>query len=147
MRDLAARGIPRNPDAIRCAQVALAVVLGELLFGKGVTLVGRAALDIAVERLGVVVSVDHQLPFDRDRLALVVVEVEAAAEATRGLIARRVIDRVGPDGDHPHRRVVLALFGLLFLLILVFLRPRKARRLQIERGTAWRHAQGRNHQQ
>lgn len=124
---LAADSIPRNPDAIGSTEIGLAEVLGELLGGEHIALIRRTIFRHFTVVLRIIERIDRELAIDRNGVALVVIEVQASAEATRRLVAGRVVDGVGPDRDHAHRRIILALLFFLFFLVLVFVHPRERR--------------------
>jgi len=113
---LPADRIPRNPHAVGRAEFRRAVVVCELLGREDVLPVGLAGVRPPVR---VVEGVHDQLAGNADRLVLLVVKVQPAAEAPRGRLVRLVVNGVRPEGDH--------LRGLLDRF-LVFLNPRQALR-------------------
>lgn len=90
--------IPGNPDAVRMPDFRLAVVLGQLLFGKDVLAVGRAVRPVA---LGVVEREHGELAFDLDGLVRATfVEHHTTTEAAYARATGTIQDRVRPHGDH-----------------------------------------------
>jgi len=104
-----ARGIPRQPDAIRMTERRLAVVLLELLGREDVLPIRLRLFDVAT---GFVEGVDHEGPVHLDRLApFGVVEHQPTAEAARRRLHSFAQDRVGPDGDDFHGGLRFAVFS------------------------------------
>ncbi len=95
----AAHIVPGNEEAVGVSSLGLAVV--------GVQLVGAKVVFSRGARVGwlpslFVEGVDDHIAFDLDRgFHFGVVEHDASAEATGGLLALGVADRVDPDGNDP----------------------------------------------
>jgi hypothetical protein len=116
---LAADFIPWDPDAIARPQVRGAIVRGEVLGREGILAIRRLVFGAL---LRVVVAVHDELPLDRHRPVLTVIEINPAAETAGRLLARRVQHRRRPHHRHPRRPRILA-FGDLRLLFHPALRP------------------------
>ena len=92
-----ADGVPGNPDAVGSAKLGGRVMLGELLGREGEFSIGDFAVEL---RLVVVIGINDELPFDRDRLILGVVEVNTTAEAAGRHLAGLVEDGGAPQDGH-----------------------------------------------
>lgn len=91
--------VPGQEEAVRVAQVRLAVVQRKLFGQKDVFLFGHGVFRVGA---AVVEDVDAQRAFHLDGLLLVFgVEHDPAAEAAHRRLARLVADRVSPHGHHP----------------------------------------------
>lgn len=108
----AAHLVPGNPNAVGGAQLGGREVLGELLRRKNELAAGRLGW-LAILRI--IVAIDDQLALDGHGLVLRVVEVQPPAESASWPLARLGVHGLGPDGDHPHRKFVLALLDFLIL--------------------------------
>jgi hypothetical protein len=103
--------IPRNPDAIRGAELRGAEVLFELLGGEREALIRDLAGRLFVR---VVKGVHDQLSVNRDGFLFGVVEIDSSAKSARRHLARLRVHGGGPDNYHLRR---LLEDGLLLLVI------------------------------
>lgn len=100
--------IPGNPNAVGSAQLAGAEVFAELFGGEDELPVGYPGV---LFRRGIVIAVDDKLPLDGNRLVLLVIEEQSAAESTLRGHAGRVVHRRGPEGDHADRSLKQMFLG------------------------------------
>jgi len=99
------RFVPRNPDAVRVAELRLAVVLRKLLGRERVFSVRPGVAKISPL---FVEGVDDQRAVDSHRgIAVGAVERQAAAEASSAAMIRMLCLGVGPNGHHLGRRLRL----------------------------------------
>ena len=106
-----AQFIPREPDAVGGADVALTKMMGHLLSRKD-KLAVRRGTHFAVS-CGVIESIADELTIDGNRSAVLVVEIDAAAEASHGSLPRLCIECFVPNSDHCFGLDVLALLFVL----------------------------------
>jgi len=78
---LASRSVPRDPNAVRRAELRGAEVSGELLLWEYISPVGHLAIGLTVR---VVKGVDDQLAVHSYRLVPRIVEVQSPAKTTGG---------------------------------------------------------------
>ena len=100
-----ADGVPRNPYAVRRTQLGFAEVLGELLGGERKFAIGGLAV---LHGARIVVRIDGEVSINWNRLVRAVIEVQPPAKAASRRLARLVVDCRRPDGDHPHRLLIVA---------------------------------------
>jgi hypothetical protein len=93
----AAHSVPRNPNGVGRPELGGSVVFGKIVGRKDKFPSWLVAVRVG---LGVVKPVNDELAFHRDRLAFVVVEVDACTETSRWAAASLVVDRVAPQYRH-----------------------------------------------
>jgi len=101
--------VPGNPDAVRRAELGRAVMFRELLWCVRELALRNVAISIG---LAVVVSIDDQLPLDRNGLVFGVIEVDSPAQAARRLLPCLIQNRGTPDHRHFHGGGIFALLQL-----------------------------------
>ena len=80
-------------------------MVGNLFAGEDETPIGPLAWpDFIVVQIGVIKSVNNQLPLDLNRFVLVVKEEQATAESLCRRCANRLQNIRGPDRDDTGRR-------------------------------------------
>ncbi len=99
---LPANRIPGNPNAVRRAEFRGAEVRAELFAREDKLAIRLATIDLLHR---IVVSKDHELPFDRNWLVLVIVKIEPPAEAARGRLAGRVVHGGRPERHNSRGRL------------------------------------------
>ena len=102
--------VPWNPNAVGSSQFAFGKVGGELLGRKAESLVSRFDRGTVVVAVGVVEPVNGQLTFDRNGLALLVVEVQPSAKSSRRWLALFGENIIGPSDIDALGNLVVFLF-------------------------------------
>ena len=102
-------GIPGNPNAVRRAEFGRAEVRTQLFAGEDKLSIRLTAIDFLI---GVVVSIDDELPFNGNRFVFVIIEVESPAEASRVGLARAVVHGRRPKRHHARGGLELRLHFL-----------------------------------
>jgi len=109
-----ARGVPRQPHAIRMPEIRLAVHFGELFLGEYELAVGHRIGRIPI---GLIEAVHDQLARNLDRLGRILgVEHQPTAEAAGGFLVVAAENRIGPNGHEPGGLLGLVADDLLELL-------------------------------